>query len=139
MKHIKIFEDYSEEELGDLIGDLRGIGHQDLIFNLNSDIFFKSYAEDEKKFAESYKKDGIRIISIDGDLRNNFHAKFDILLSNGDKIQLEIPKYGNDKKLFIKGKGLENKNYYSDFAPNNSNKETYVENLMDLYETLKKS
>ena len=28
MKYIKIFEDYSEEELNDLIGDLEGIGHK---------------------------------------------------------------------------------------------------------------
>jgi hypothetical protein len=28
MKHIKIFEDYSDEELNDLIGDLEGIGHK---------------------------------------------------------------------------------------------------------------
>ena len=28
MKHIKVFEDYSDEELNDLIGDLQGIGHK---------------------------------------------------------------------------------------------------------------
>lgn len=28
MRHIKIFEDYSDEELNDLIGDLEGIGHK---------------------------------------------------------------------------------------------------------------
>jgi len=27
MKHIKLFEDYSDEELKDLIGDLRSVGH----------------------------------------------------------------------------------------------------------------
>jgi hypothetical protein len=28
MRHIKMFEDYSDEELNDLIGDLEGIGHK---------------------------------------------------------------------------------------------------------------
>jgi hypothetical protein len=28
MRHIKLFEDYSEEEINDLIGDLEGIGHK---------------------------------------------------------------------------------------------------------------
>ena len=28
MRHIKLFEDYSDEELNDLIGDLQGIGHK---------------------------------------------------------------------------------------------------------------
>ena len=28
MRHIKLFEDYSDEELEDLIGDLEGIGHK---------------------------------------------------------------------------------------------------------------
>jgi hypothetical protein len=28
MKHIKLYEDYSDDELSDLIGDLRGVGHK---------------------------------------------------------------------------------------------------------------
>ena len=32
MRHIKIFEDYSEEEIGNLIDDLEGIGHKSQVY-----------------------------------------------------------------------------------------------------------
>lgn len=32
MKHIKLFEDYSEEEIEGLLGDLEGIGHKSQLF-----------------------------------------------------------------------------------------------------------
>ena len=39
MKHIKIYEDYTDDELSDLIGDLRGVGHHKVDFNIE----FKDY------------------------------------------------------------------------------------------------
>jgi hypothetical protein len=35
MKHIKIYEDYTDEEIRGLVGDLQGIGHHKVDFDVS--------------------------------------------------------------------------------------------------------
>ena len=63
MRHIKIYEDYTDDELSDLIGDLRGVGHHKVDFDIN----FRDYPEtegDEKKMLFGELKAG-EIVLVD--------------------------------------------------------------------------
>lgn len=139
MKHIKIFEDYSDEELGDLIGDLRGIGHHDLKFDVVSQSYYRSEREKEENFARNYKG-GVGIISVEGSLGGVFLVNLHIVLSNGDEITLKVPMYEGhgEPEMRITGNGLDpNKNYENLFFRFGNNKSTYIEGLMEFYKKIK--
>lgn len=140
MRHIKIFEDYSDEELGDLIGDLRGVGHHDLKFHVDCAPGYKRDREKEEEFARNYKG-GISIISIEGTLGGVFLVNLHIVLSNGDEITLKVPMFdGNGEvELRITGKGLDgNKNWANQFFKNGPHEVTHTESLLKFYNELKK-
>ena len=139
MKHIKVFEDYSDEDIRDLMGDFREIGLSDLKFEVSCppNSFWDSHVLDERNFAEQYRKGSTMISSVKGELRvKPNHAKFDLILSNGDKISLSIPN--NEKgELFFEGVGFnKNKNYIEEFNRFYS-MDTYIEALMSAYEKVK--
>lgn len=140
MKHIKLFEDYSDEELTDLLGDFREIGLSDLKFDVScpKDGFWESHVLDERRDAEEYRRGSTVISSVKGELRGDLnHAKFDLVLSNGDKISLSVPNHGKEE-LFFEGGGFDkNKNYIEEFKRSYS-KDTYIEALMEVYEKVKK-
>ena len=53
MKHIQLFEDYTDDELRDLIGDLRGVGHHKVDFDVTFDDY-PDTEETERDEAESW-------------------------------------------------------------------------------------
>jgi hypothetical protein len=139
MKHIRLFEEYSDEDIRDLMGDFREIGLSDLKFEVSCPpgSFWDSHVLDERDFAEQYRKGSTMISSVKGELRGGInHAKFDLVLSNGDKISLSIPN--NEKgELFFEGGGFDkNKNYIEEFNRFYS-MDTYIEALMLAYEKVK--
>ena len=94
-------ESYSEEELMDLMGDLRGVGHSNIIFNVDM-----SKAEGDHKVERdqcenwvSYRNPGVHVIRIEGHIINK-NAPEDInlkvTLSNGDKFEFEFKDSGNN-------------------------------------------
>jgi hypothetical protein len=140
MKHIKLFEDYSDEELGDLIGDLRGIGHHDLKFNVRSDAMYKKERDREEEFSRNYKGD-VALLSVDGEMGSHFLADLHLVLSNGVKIDLTIPTYAGwgSPELLITGDGFDgNTNYANQFFKYGPQEVTYTESLMKFYNELRK-
>ena len=100
MKHIKLFEDYSEEELRGLMGDLKGVGHSNIIFNVDL-----SKAEGDLKVERdqcenwvSSRNPGVHVIRIEGHIINK-NAPEDInlkvTLSNGDKFEFDFKDGGS--------------------------------------------
>jgi hypothetical protein len=91
MKHIKLFEDYTDEELRDLIGDLRGVGHHKVDFSVE----FKDYPEteeDEKKITDEWtsKYDPkVFLTSVSGEIGEEV-VDLDFKFSNGDKVNLDV-------------------------------------------------
>ena len=91
MKHIKIYEDYTDEELSDLIVDLRGVGHHKVDFNIE----FKDYPEteeDEKKISDEWtsKYDPkVFLTSVSGEIGEEV-VDLDFKFSNGDKVNLDV-------------------------------------------------
>ena len=91
MKHIKIYEDYTDDELSDLIGDLRGVGHHKGDF----DVEFKDYPEtegDEKKITDEWtsKYDPkVFLTSVSGEIGEEV-TDLDFKFSNGDKVNLDV-------------------------------------------------
>lgn len=91
MKHIKLFEDYTDDELRDLIGDLRGVGHH----KVNFDITFDDYPdteERERKEAESWTSKTnpkIFLTSVEGTIAEET-TDLDFVFSNGDLANLDF-------------------------------------------------
>jgi hypothetical protein len=91
MRHIKIYEDYTDDELSDLIGDLRGVGHHKVDF----DVEFKDYPEtegDEKKITDEWtsKYDPkVFLTSVSGEIGEEV-TDLDFKFSNGDKVNLDV-------------------------------------------------
>jgi hypothetical protein len=91
MKHIKLFEDYTDEELRDPIGDLRGVGHHKVDFSVE----FKDYPEteeDEKKITDEWtsKYDPkVFLTSVSGKIGEEV-TDLDFKFSNGDKANLDV-------------------------------------------------
>jgi hypothetical protein len=94
-------ESYSEEELMDLMGDLRGVGHSNVIFNVDM-----SKAEGDHKVEKdqcenwvSYRNPGVHVVRIEGHIINK-NAPEDInlkvTLSNGDKFEFEFRDSGSN-------------------------------------------
>ena len=143
MKHIKIFEvyRYSDKELGDLIGDLRGIGHHDLKFNVRFDSGYRNERIREEEFARNYRGD-IALLSVEGEMGTHFLVNLHLVLSNGDEISLKVPMYegwGGEPELRITGKGLDgNKNWANQFFKNGPHEVTHIESLLKFYNELKK-
>jgi len=91
MRHIKLYEEYTDDELRDLIGDLRGVGHHKVDF----DIVFNDYPEtegDEKKVADNWTSTFDRRIFLTGVEGTIGEETVDLNLtfSNGDEANLDV-------------------------------------------------
>lgn len=110
MKHIRIFEDYTDDELRDLMGDLKGVGHSNMIFNvdLSRAAGDKKEIKEECENWESEKNPGVHVARIDGHIINkNSPEDIDLKvnLSNGDRFEFVIQSRGGsfwDDLSFIK-------------------------------------
>ena len=93
-------ESYSDEELTDLMGDLRGVGHSNIIFKVDL-----SKAEGDLKVERdqcenwvSSRNPGVHVVRIEGHIINK-NAPEDInlkaTLSNGDKFEFDFKDRGS--------------------------------------------
>lgn len=91
MRHIKLYEDYTDDELSDLIGDLRGVGHHKVDF----DVEFDDYPEterNEKKVADSWASTfdpRIFLTGVEGTIGEET-VDLDLSFSNGDRANLDV-------------------------------------------------
>ena len=94
-------ESYSEEELMDLMGDLRGVGHSNVVFkvDLSKAQGDHQVEKDECENWVSYRNPGVHVVRIEGHIINR-NAPEDInlkaTLSNGDKFEFEFKDSGNN-------------------------------------------
>jgi hypothetical protein len=105
MKHIKLFEDYSEEELRGLMGDLKGVGHSNIIFNVDL-----SKCEGDHKVERdqcenwvSEKNPGVHVTKAEGHIINEGvpeDIELKMTLSNGDKFEFDFKDFGSGSMLY---------------------------------------
>jgi hypothetical protein len=94
-------ESYSEEELRDLMGDLKGVGHSNLIFNVD---LSKSWGnpkveKDECENWVSEENPGVHVVRVEGHIINKNDPEdiqLNLDLSNGDKFEFEFKNTGNN-------------------------------------------
>jgi hypothetical protein len=119
MKHIKLFEEYSDEELKDLMGDLKGVGHSNIIFNVD---LSKSWGnpkveKDECENWVSRKNPDVHVVRAEGRIANKDvpeDIELKMTLSNGDKFEFDFKDFGSGSKenylghmtVFTKGKEI---------------------------------
>lgn len=109
MKHIKLFEDYSEEELRGLMGDLKGVGHSNLIFNvdLSRSGLDPKVERDQCENWVSEKNPEVHVTKVDGHIINRNEPEdinLKVTLSNGDHFEFEFRDLGSGSVYKYLGK-----------------------------------
>jgi len=145
MKHIQLFEDYTDDELRDLIGDLRGVGHHKVDFDVTFDDYLET-EETERNAAESWTSktnSKIFLTSVEGTIAEET-TDLDFVFSNGDLANLDYyymvgpwnPNIGigKDRGIFT----LNNKTYdvyekYLELLENGS----VIRAALDIYDGIK--
>lgn len=90
MKYIRPFSLHESDDLDSLIRDLRGIGMQDFVWDVNYKNGYKLDEEAEKDYVASWRSNsGAKVVEISGrmdygvlSVHRNFLAQLNILLSN---------------------------------------------------------
>lgn len=90
MKYIRPFSLHESDDLDSLIRDLRGIGMQDFVWDVNYKNGYKLDEEAEKDYVASWRSNsGAKVVEITGRMdygvlavHRNFLAQLNILLSN---------------------------------------------------------
>jgi hypothetical protein len=100
MKHIKLFEDYSDEEVKDLMGDLKGVGHSNVVFkvDLSKAQGDHQVEKDECENWVSYRNPGVHVVRVEGHIINKNDPEdieLKMVLSNGDKIKFDFRDFGH--------------------------------------------
>jgi hypothetical protein len=145
MKHIKLFEEYTDEDLKDLMVDLYGIGHNVVDVDIDH-IDYPELAEEEAKQAEFWKSKsipGTYLKSVSGEISEET-TDLDFDFSNGDLANLyfyyeagpgHVEDYANkDKGIFtLNGKEYDVKEKYLELLESGS----VVRACLDLYDGIK--
>ncbi len=144
MRHIKIYEDYTDDELSDLIGDLHGVGHHKVDF----DVEFKEYPETEeyeRKIADEWtsKNDPkVFLTSVSGEIDAEV-SDLDFKFSNGDKANLDVyymvgpSNYGYSKDHVILTLNGREHNIPVDKFMDSLEYGSVVKAAMEIYDSLK--
>ena len=140
MRHIKLFEDYTEEDLDDLMKDLYGIG----ISNVEVDIDHIDYPEkaaEEERQAEFWKPKftrGVGLKSVSGEIKEN-EVDLEFSFSNGDNAGLYVVIHTpnvysrNTSDFIINGKRYDAYDKYMELLENGS----VIKAALDLYDGIK--
>ena len=144
MKHIRIFEEYTDEDLDSLMKDLYGIGHNVVEVDIDH-IDYPEVAEDEAKQAEFWKSKsspGIYLKSVSGEIGEEY-TDLDFVFSNGDRSNLYFyyllgpttKSFTNkDEGIFtLNGKKYDVKEKYLELIESGS----IVRACLDLYDGIK--
>jgi hypothetical protein len=101
MKHIRLFEEYSDSDLKDLMGDLRGVGHSNVVFkvDLSKAEGDHQVEKDECENWVSRKNPDLHVVRVEGSIINKNSPEdinLKVTLSNGDKFEFEFRDTGNN-------------------------------------------
>ena len=124
MRHIRPFSLYESDDLDSLIRDLRGVGMQDFIWDVNYKNGYKLDEEAEKDYVASWRSNsGAKVVKITGTMdygvHRNFLAQLIITLSNEKEYKgglstgtAQVQNYANLRISYPSGYGpLEEKEF----------------------------
>ena len=127
MRHIKIYEDYSDDELNDLLGDMRAVGQSVIPLDINYGPFIGMGEKDKKDEKDvvnnwSFKTPEGEIGVKSGSVKFSPEKEGTVILNmtNGDVIRMKDEKedeplfYVNDK-LIINSKGGDDIPYIEEY------------------------
>ena len=104
MKYIRPFSLHESDDLDSLIRDLRGIGMQDFVWDVNYKNGYKLDEEAEKDYVASWRSNsGAKVVEISGrmdygvlSVHRNFLAQLNILLSNEKEYSARLSTGSHD-------------------------------------------
>lgn len=127
MRHIKIYEDYSDDELNDLLGDMRAVGQSVIPLDINYGPFIGMGEKDKKDEKDvvnnwSFKTPEGEIGVKSGSIKFSPEKEGTVILNmtNGDVIRMKDEKedsplfYVNDK-LILNSEGGEDSPYIEEY------------------------
>ena len=127
MRHIKIYEDYSDDELNDLLGDMRAVGQSVIPLDINYGPFIGMGEKDKKDEKDvvnnwSFKTPEGEIGVKSGSVKFSPEKEGTVILNmtNGDVIRMKDEKedsplfYVNDK-LILNSEGGEDSPYMEEY------------------------
>jgi hypothetical protein len=114
VKHIKIYEDYSDEDLKDLIGDLRSVGHSRVPMDIDYGPFTGMGEKDKKEEKDvvdhwSFKAPEGEIRVKSGSIKFSPDKQGTVILNmtNGDVVSLKDQK-GDEPLFYVNGNSIIN-------------------------------
>ena len=127
MRHIKIYEDYSDDELNDLLGDMRAVGQSVIPLDINYGPFIGMGEKDKKDEKDvvnnwSFKTPAGEIGVKSGSVKFSPEKEGTVILNmtNGDVVRMKDEKedsplfYVNDK-LILNSEGGEDSPYMEEY------------------------
>ena len=94
MKHIKVYEEYTDDEIKSLMGDLHSVGHSSLAFELYfpEDSSGQKHQKKEEEYAENWKSEidpKRHIVKVEGTIADDMtdHDWVEVTLNNKDFIE----------------------------------------------------
>ena len=115
MKHIKIYEDYSDDELNDLLGDMRSVGQSTIPLDINYGPYVGMGEKDkkeEKKVVDNWSfkgpEGGIEVKS--GSVKFSPEKQGTVILNmtNGDVIRMEEKEKEDYPSFYVNDKPIPN-------------------------------
>ena len=106
MRHIKIYEDYSDEDLKDLIGDLRSVGHSRVPMDIDYGPFWgmgDKEKERERDVVDSWNFGDVKVKSGSIKVSPNRDVKVILNSTNGDVIEMVVEYRGGETSFSVNG------------------------------------
>ena len=142
MKHIKIYEEYTDDEIKSLIGDLHSVGHHKLEFDVKEhpDSKYPGWVEGEKEAAENWTSkynNKVFLTKVSGEMSNLDSEDVDLRFSNGDKANFTVrhdSDSGDKVLLTLNGSEYDVSDRYKRISPFNK---TIMGTFLDIYDIIK--
>ena len=110
MKHIKIYEEYSDDELKDLIGDLKSVGHSRVPLDIDFGPFLGMGGKDKERemdIVDSWSfpapEGEIKVKSGSVKFSPQKDLKVVLNMTNGDVIEMEVEHRGGGTSFSVNG------------------------------------
>ena len=106
MRHIKIYEDYSDDELKDLIGDLRSVGHSRVPMDIDYGPFWgmgNKEKERERDVVDSWNFGDVKVKSGSIKVSPDRDVKVILNFTNGDVVEMEVEYRGGGTSFSVNG------------------------------------
>ena len=139
MKHLKIYEDYTDDELKGLMGDLHGVGHSPLKFELyfQEDPGSQKQAREEENYAKTWasRLNKSHLVKVEGQIEGE-NDWIEATLSNGDFVEYNynFDRRWGTSETKVKIDGRELPEYAEKMVNVGWNGKGYLENMMEIYD-----